>query len=53
MDADEVLKKATKAAQKACPDQQIKSLEIYVNGHEGAAYYVVNGEGKSEYRIDL
>ena len=53
VDADEVLKKATKAAQKACPDQQIKSLEIYVNGHEGAAYYVVNGEGKSEYRIDL
>ena len=53
VDADEVLKKATKAAQKACTDKQIKSLEVYINGHENAAYYVVNGEGKSEYRIDL
>lgn len=53
VDADEVLKKATKAAQKAYTDKQIKSLEVYINGHENAAYYVVNGEGKSEYRIDL
>ena len=53
VDADEVLQKATKAAQKACTDKQIKSLEVYINGHENAAYYVVNGEGKSEYRIDL
>lgn len=52
VDADELLKKAQKAAAKKT-DKQIKTLEVYVNGHENAAYYVVNGEGSDDYRIDL
>ena len=31
----------------------IKSVEVYVNADEGAAYYVVNGEASPEFRIDL
>ncbi|MDO4265152.1 MAG: DUF6465 family protein [Eubacteriales bacterium] len=53
VDADAVMKKAEKAAQKVCKDKQVKSLEVYVNGHENAAYYVVNGEGGDDYRIEL
>ena len=53
VEADEVLKKAEKAAQKVCGDRVVKSLDVYINGHENRAYFVVNGEAKEEYRFDL
>lgn len=31
----------------------VKSVEVYVNADEGAAYYVINGEASPEFRIDL
>lgn len=52
IDAGAVMKRAEKEAVKKCP-HQVKTLEVYVNGHENAAYYVINGEGSDDYRIDL
>ena len=34
-------------------DAEIKTLDIYVKPEESAAYYVVNGEGSADFRIEL
>ena len=31
----------------------IKTLDVYVKPEESAAYYVVNGEGSDQYKIEL
>ena len=31
----------------------IKTIEIYVKPEESAAYYVVNGDGADDYKIEL
>ncbi len=31
----------------------IKSLEVYLKPEESVAYYVVNGEGSDDYKIEL
>lgn len=51
--AKEVLKSATKAFKKLKKDVTIKTIEIYVKPEEGVAYYVVNGEGSDEYKVEL
>ena len=48
-DYDEIIK----AVNKACKGKTAKKLEIYVNAYEGAAYYVLDGEGSEEYRVEL
>ncbi len=50
-DPDAIAKKAQKAAAKKTV--KLKKLEVYVNIEENAAYYVVNGEAKDEYKIEL
>lgn len=50
-DADEIMKKVQKAAAKKA--DKLKKLEAYVNMEENAVYYVVNGEAKEDYRIQL
>ena len=40
----------TKLGNKA---SDIKSLDIYVKPEEGVAYYVVNGTGSDDYKIEL
>ncbi len=32
---------------------EIKTVDVYVKPEENAAYYVVNGEGKADYRVEL
>lgn len=32
---------------------EVKKIEVYVKPEENAAYYVVNGEGADDYRIEL
>ena len=34
-------------------DAEINTLDIYVKPEENAAYYVVNGEGAADFRIEL
>ena len=34
-------------------DAEINTLDIYVKPEENAAYYVVNGEGSADFRIEL
>lgn len=46
-----IMKKVMKAASKQT--DRLKKLEAYVNMTENAVYYVVNGEAKDEYRIQL
>ena len=48
-DCDEVVKNVMKA----CKGKTAKKLEIYVNANEGAAYYVLDGEGSAEYKVQL
>ncbi len=48
--ADEIVKKATAAAE---AQGEVKTLEIYVKPEENAAYYVVNGEGSDDYKVEL
>ena len=47
-----VLDLATKAYKKNHKDE-IKSIEIYVKPNESVAYYVVNGEGGDDFKIEL
>ncbi|MDO4962263.1 MAG: DUF6465 family protein, partial [Eubacteriales bacterium] len=42
-----------KAVTKACKGKTAKKLEIYVNANEGVAYYVLDGVGSDEYKVEL
>ncbi len=42
---------AIAAARNIKPD--VKSVDVYINVAESAAYYTIDGQGSSEYRIDL
>ena len=51
--AKDVLAQAEKADAKTHPGTVIKSMELYISPEQNAAYYVVNGEGSDDFRIDL
>ena len=51
--AKDVLAQAEKAYAKTHPGTVIKSIELYISPEQNAAYYVVNGEGSDDFRIDL
>lgn len=51
--AKDVLATATKAFTKSHKGVAIKTIDIYVKPEEHVAYYVVNGEGSDDYRIEL
>ena len=51
--AKDVLAQAEKAYAKTHPGTVIKSKELYISPEQNAAYYVVNGEGSDDFRIDL
>ena len=48
-----LLAQAEKAYAKTHPGTVIKSMELYISPEQNAAYYVVNGEGSDDFRIDL
>lgn len=51
--AKEVLEAATKAFKAANKGVEIKTIEVYVKPEENVAYYVVNGEGSDDYKVEL
>lgn len=51
--AKEVLAKAEAAYAEAHKGVEIKTLELYISPEQNAAYYVVNGEGSDEFKIEL
>lgn len=51
--AKAVLEAAKEAFAKANPDVEIETIDIYVKPEENAAYYVVNGTGAEDYKIQL
>ena len=51
--AKDVLAAATKAFKAANKGVTIKTIEVYVKPEENVAYYVVNGEGSEDYKVEL
>lgn len=51
--AKEVLAAATKAYTEAHTGAEIKTIDIYVKPEESVAYYVVNGEGSDDFKVEL
>lgn len=49
----DIVAAATKAFNKANKGVTIKSIEVYVKPEEHVAYYVVNGQGADEYKVNL
>ena len=49
----DIAAKAEAAYKAINADTEIKTLDIYVKPEENAAYYVVNGEGSADFRIEL
>lgn len=51
--AKDVLEAATKAYTESHKGVEIKSIDIYVKPEENVAYYVVNGEGSDDFKVEL
>ena len=51
--AKDVKDAVLKAYKKANKGVEIKTVEIYIKPEENAAYYVVNGDAKPEYKVEL
>lgn len=51
--AKDILEAATKAFQEANADVVIETIELYIKPEEGVAYYVVNGAGSEDYKVEL
>ena len=51
--AKDVLAQAEKEYGMTHPGTVIKSIELYISPEQNAAYYVVNGEGSDDFRIQL
>ena len=51
--AKDVLDAATKAYTESHKGVAIKNIDIYVKPEENVAYYVVNGEGSDDFRVEL
>ncbi len=51
--AKNILEAAKKAFAEANEGVEIKTIELYVKPEEGAAYYVVNGVGGDDMKIEL
>ncbi len=54
----EIVEKEVVAACKAAyaelaTGEDLKTLEVYINVEEGVAYYVANGVGSAEYKVEL
>lgn len=51
--AKEVLATAMESYKAAHADTEIQTIEVYMKPEENVAYYVVNGEGSSEFKVEL
>lgn len=53
VDIDALVKQAKKAYKDIHKDVSIKSMDVYINADDSAAYFVVNGEEAPEIKITL
>ena len=53
VDVDALVKQAKKAYKDIHKDVSIKSMDVYINADDSAAYFVVNGEESPEIKINL
>lgn len=53
VDIDALVKQAKKAYKDIHKDVSIKSMDVYINADDSAAYFVVNGEEAPEIKINL
>ncbi len=53
VDVDALVKQAKKAYKDIHKDVSIKSMDVYINADDSAAYFVVNGEEAPEIKINL
>lgn len=51
--AKDILDQAMASYKKSHKGTEIKTIELYIVANEGAAYYVVNGEGGDEFKVML
>lgn len=51
--AKDVLAACEKAYDEREDKKPVKALDVYIKPEENCAYYVVNGEGSDEYRVEL
>ncbi len=51
--AKDVLEQAIAHYKEIRKDVEIKDIELYIVANEGAAYYVVNGEGSDDFKVML
>ena len=51
--AKETLDRAIKAFKDAHKDVEVKTVDLYIKPETGEAFYVVNGEGSADFRIEL
>ena len=51
--AKEVVAKAKAAFEAAHEGVEVKTLELYIKPEENVAYYVVNGEGADDFKVEL
>ena len=55
LDTEKLVAAAKKAYERKTGSKadEIKSVELYIKPEENAAYYVINGRGEDDFRIDL
>lgn len=51
--AKQVLEQAETNYINTHPDTEIQSIKLYIAPEKNAAYYVVNGEGSPDFKINL
>jgi len=51
--AKEVLAAAMESFKAANADTEIKTIEVYMKPEENVAYYVVNGVGSDDFKVEL
>ena len=55
LDTEKLVAAAKKAYERKTGSKadEIKSVDLYIKPEENAAYYVINGRGEDDFRIDL
>ncbi|HAE45700.1 MAG TPA: hypothetical protein DCG37_08940, partial [Lachnospiraceae bacterium] len=49
----DIVAKAEEAFKASHADTEISSIDLYIKPEENAAYYVVNGEGSADFKVEL
>lgn len=49
----DIVAKAEEAFKASHADTEISSIDLYIKPEENAAYYVLNGEGSADFKVEL